>query len=87
MQDRDDGCLICSSPYTEEHHVFFGTANRKLSDKYGLLVYLCAEHHRGQNGVHFDKKLDDCLKKAAQIRFEETYPDKDFRQIFGRNYK
>lgn len=86
LQNKDDGCLICGNPYTEEHHVFFGTANRKLSEKYGMKVYLCAEHHRGRIGVHQDRDLDLLIKKMAQKKFEETYTA-DFIETFGRSYK
>ena len=60
-------CIICNSLNAEEHHVFFGTANRKLSEKYGLKVYLCAEHHRGTRGVHGKdgKMVDSYLKQIS----------------------
>lgn len=86
MHDKEDGCLICMNPYVEEHHVIHGTANRKLSEKYGLKVYLCAEHHRGSKGVHQNADFDYRLKRMAQRKFEEEYPDLDFLEIFGRNY-
>lgn len=49
MQDKEDGqCYLCRilhgdysiKPVREEHHVIGGTANRRLSEKYGLKVYL-----------------------------------------------
>ena len=87
LQDRETGCLVCGYPYTEEHHVLYGMGNnRMLSEKYGLKVYLCAEHHRGNTGVHFNKALDNYLKRMAQIKFEEVYKDEDFRKVFGKNY-
>lgn len=86
LQNKDDGCLVCGNPYTEEHHVFFGTANRKLSEQYGMNVYLCAEHHRGIRGVHQNRELDLLIKKMAQKKFEETYTA-DFIKVFGRSYK
>lgn len=71
----------------EEHHVIHGVANRKLSEKYGLKVWLCPLHHRDSKyGVHFDKEFDEELKKFAQTKFEETY-DMDFREVFGKSYK
>ena len=80
-------CMVCGSPYPEVHHVLYGTSNRKWSDKYGLTVPLCAEHHRGTAlSPHFNKDFDLELKKYAQERFQEKYPELDFREIFGRNY-
>lgn len=82
-----DFCMVCGRPHPECHHVFFGTSNRKLSDKYGLIVPLCHEHHRGSNlSPHFNRQFDLELKKHAQKRFQAVYPDLDFREIFGKNY-
>ena len=72
---------MCRSPYVEKHHIFYGTANRRLSDKYGLTVWLCREHHRGNSGAHFNKTLDAKLKTVAEQRFKEVYPY-DFRRLF-----
>ena len=81
-------CLICGDTYhLNLHHVIYGTANRKLSDQYGLTCYLCNYHHTGKAGIHFNKEMDDKLKKFAQEKFEEVYKDKNFIEIFGRNYK
>ncbi len=82
-------CLICGTIYDLElHHIIYGSANRKLSDQYGLVCYLCRRHHTGDAGVHFNKNMDDKLKKYAQEKFEEVYGEsKNFVEIFGRNYK
>jgi hypothetical protein len=69
-----------------KHHVF-GAANRKWSEKYGLWVYLCPEHHNMSSvGVHFNKQFDIHLKQIAQREFEDTYGHDEFMRIFGRNY-
>lgn len=81
-------CLVCGAPYhLHKHHIFYGTANRKLSEKYGCWCYLCARHHNMSNqGVHSNKVLDNKLKQEAQRAFEKAYPNEDFLSIFGRNY-
>ena len=86
MQDDMDYCFICGRYGTEIHHIFFGTSNRKMSDKYRCVVGLCYEHHRGNSGVHHNRELDLELKRMAQKRFQEVYPEYDFLAIFGRNY-
>ena len=69
------------------HHVCGGTANRRLSEEYGLKVWLCQYHHTGQRGVHFNKDLDTQLKKLAQERFEAVYGQNiSFRDVFGKNF-
>lgn len=47
LHSKQDGtCYLCmllhddhGRKQTQEHHVFYGTANRRLSEKYGLKVY------------------------------------------------
>lgn len=85
LMNKEDGCLICGSPYVEAHHVF-GASSRGLSEKYGLVVYLCAKHHRGNTGAHFDPSLDKALKRLAQEKFEELYGHDKFMELFMRNY-
>ena len=83
-------CYECGrSDGLELHHIFYGTANRKLSDKDGLVVYLCYNHHRGAEGVHNgNKRLDDKLKRVAQRAYMRTYNKNvaEFRERYGKNY-
>ncbi len=79
-------CWVCGNPNVEDHHIFFGTSNRKWSEKYGLKVWLCPIHHRGDYGVHHNKQADQVLKESAQKKFEETHTREEFMAIFGRNY-
>lgn len=82
-----DHCMVCLNTNPEVHHVFFGMANRKLSDKYGLVVPLCHIHHRTSSlSPHFDREFDLTLKRYAQEKFQEVYPKLNFQEIFGKNY-
>ena len=87
VQEDMDYCIICGRYGAEIHHIFYGTANRKQSTKYGCVCGLCRDHHTGRFGVHNgNRELDLKLKEMAQRAFINTYPDKDFLAIFGRNY-
>ena len=82
-------CYICGN--TDEmhrHHVFYGTANRAVSEKYGCWVYLCAHHHNGGGySVHQSRVLDEWLKRLTQRKWEELYGDREaFIRAFGRSY-
>lgn len=85
---KEKQCLVCGTTYNlHSHHCIYGTANRKQSEKYGLKVWLCQEHHTGNEGVHFNKEFDTYLKKLAQVHFEKTHGNReDFRRIFGKSY-
>jgi hypothetical protein len=80
-------CFLCGTTYNlHEHHIFFGSANRKQSERQGLKCFLCYECHEGTKGVHHNRELDLELKKVAQQKFEETHTREEFRQIFGKSY-
>ena len=82
---QDKECYICGSPYVEDHHIF-GAANRNNSEKYGLKVWLCHEHHQGKYSPHFDPVLDRELKQMAQEKFLETHTFDEWMAEFGRNF-
>lgn len=78
---------MCGNPNVVTHHVFYGTGNRKISDDYGLTVFLCGRHHNASmEGVHFNKTLDTALKQYAQRIFEKKYSHEEFMKLFRRNY-
>ena len=82
-------CLVCQTPLNlHRHHIFFGTSNRKQSEKYGCWCFLCARHHNLSNeGVHFNKELDLMLKKYCQKKWEEIHGDREqFIKTFGKSY-
>jgi len=94
IQEKDGTCYLCmilhgdyGQKTVQEHHVIFGTAGRKLSERYGLKVYLCLFHHtEGPEAVHNNAKNAKILKERAQKLFTERYPELDWMVIFGKNY-
>lgn len=95
MQDKDDKtCYVCRYlsgdttewNYREEHHIFGGRANRRLSEENGLKVKLCYAHHRNAKiGVHFNPELDLWLRRTAQAEFEKTRTREEFVSMFGKS--
>lgn len=88
----DDGlpmCYMCGRTHWIEHHHIFGGANRKLSEKYGLVVPLCHWcHNEPPNGVHHNRENMDKLQRAGQLLAMEHYgwSEDEFREIFGRSF-
>ena len=69
------------------HVLFYGTANRQLSIKYGLVIFIPHElHNLGNNCIHKNKEFDLKIKKIAQREFEKKYSHDEFMRIFGKNY-
>lgn len=87
IQTRKE-CFITGDIYNlHKHHIFEGTANRRLSEQYGLWVWLRADwHNLADYGVHFNKELDRKLKVLAQEKFEEKYGHNKFMEVFKKNY-
>ena len=84
---REKECWFCGAMTgLEEHHIFAGVANRKISEKYGLKVWLCHRHHTGDGGAQYNRDLGDQLKQIAQKRFEELYGHELWMQLIGKNY-
>ena len=87
VQDGEPRCFICGSMRELElHHIMAGTANRRLSTRYGLVCWLCRTHHTGRFGVHHDHYMMEMLKCEAQKAFENTHTRAEWMQIFGKNY-
>lgn len=87
-------CYLCGKngyqDGLEEHHIYFGTANRKKSEQYGLKVRLCGNecHRNGKHSVHKNAKVCRKLQAEAQ-KIAMNYYDwnlSDWMQIFNKNY-
>jgi len=87
-QLQDMRCELCGlRNAVVSHHVFFGSANRRKSEEWGMVARLCFECHTGSNkGVHYNRANDLILKERYQRRFEETHSRRLFRREFGRSY-
>ena len=83
----EERCFLCGSHRNLElHHIMHGTANRRLSTKYGLVCWLCRPHHTGRIGVHQDPILNEKLEQTAQRAFEAMYGHTEWMNLFRKNY-
>lgn len=73
----------------ERHHIF-GGVNRKKSEQYGLIVYLCGEtcHRNGPRAVHRNADTMKSLHEYGQRKAmrQNGWTVDDFRAVFGKNY-
>jgi hypothetical protein len=79
-------CAECGSEYYIEKHHVFGAANRKISEKYGMVEDLCPTCHRGDRGIHFNKEMAIRYKMKHQTLFEDRYGHEMWMKLIGRNY-
>lgn len=92
---KDGTCYLCMLLHddyrlhnaVQEHHIFGGVANRKISEAEGLKVYLCLTHHTaGHEAVHNNQTNMRLLQQEGQRAFERTHTRVEFMTLFGRNY-
>jgi len=77
-----DICYLCGAPATEVHHIF-NAANKKKSEKYGLMMPICFNCHFEIHNIPGRMRE---TKEFGQMMFESHYPELDFLKIFGKNY-
>lgn len=97
MHQKDSGtCYLCMKLHGDysrksilhEHHVMFGRGMRELSERYGLKIYICLQHHvydGGPEAVHRNNAIRRYTEAEAQRAFEAFYPNLVFKNIFGKN--
>lgn len=69
------------------HHIFPGTANRRMSDKNGFWVWLRYDYHVGTPyAVHNDRERMTYLQRLCQKEFEKTHTREEFIALIGRSY-
>ena len=85
MLTTNKRCYFCGKTTVQLHHIY-GGRNRKISDRNGFTVWLCAEHHTGNKGVHNCEEMSLILKKKQQEQYEKTHTRQEFIELIGRSY-
>ena len=86
-------CWLCgrngNGDPLDRHHIF-GGANRKKSERYGLVVYLCHFrcHEDGEFAAHRNAETMQLLHEYGQRKamHENGWSIDDFIREFGKNY-
>ena len=95
LHQKDGTCYLCirlhgdyrCHPVTHEHHIYGGTANRRISEAAGLKVYLCPTHHEtGPDAVHRNYEYRHMLHQDGQRAYEQTHTREEFMALIGRSY-
>lgn len=84
----DKECYVCGTTINlHRHHIFPGNPGREISEREGCWVWLCGPHHNlSSEGVHFDRQLDNEIRKECQKKWMEVNnaTEDDFRKTFKR---
>lgn len=85
--DDRQRCYKCGTIFNLHKHHIYGGPNRKVSEREGFFIYLCARHHNlSDEGIHFDKSFDLEVKQECQSKYEESHSRDEFMELIGRNY-
>lgn len=86
-------CFLCARngdyrpKITEEHHVFFGSGLRDVSEENGFKCDLCIPHHRtGPEAVHNNQETREYLCRIFQQQYERTHTHEEFMELVHKNY-
>lgn len=71
-------CICCGKPFAELHHVIFRSQSKVLINAPVNHLYLCYEHHRGDNSPHKNRKVDLQYKKEVQRKLFQMFGDKEY---------
>lgn len=87
IMQEEKCCYLCGRvTMLERHHVMSGTANRPLSERYGLWVWLCHDCHTGTQGAQYNPVKNFELRADGQAAFEKQYGHDAWMKVFRRNY-
>ena len=87
LQTEKECYITHSTTNLHLHHIYGGTANRKVSEKMGFKVYLRADWHTMAGyGVHSNPDLDRRLREECQRMYETKHSREDFIKLIGRSY-
>ena len=87
VQTGERQCYLCGKrTCLEKHHIMAGVANRKISEAYGIWIYLCDSCHRGTEGAQYNKETNIKLKQEAQQAFEAIHGHEKWMALFRKNY-
>lgn len=99
IEQPEGSCFLCGCIYKDwsekrglhKHHIFYGIANRRKSEKYGLTIKICSKHHTGDiygkdEAIHFNRDIDEMVKQFAQVIFEKEHSHELFVKEFGRSW-
>ena len=92
-KDLPKACFLCgrngATDPLDAHHIF-GGANRKLSERYALVIPLCHDrcHENGKDAVHRNGAVAQAVHEFGQRLAMERmgWSIEEFRAVFGRNY-
>ncbi|GAA0825406.1 hypothetical protein [Clostridium tertium] len=74
---EDKYCIVCGSPFAEEHHIVFRKQQPAMINCPHNKLNLCYDHHLGKESPHMDRRIDIKYKKELQDRLNGMFSSKE----------
>lgn len=75
MSNEIHFCCECGTSYgVERHHIVSRKQAKYMEHIKTDYMYLCGEHHRGNNGPHKNRKIDLKYKQELQAKYYVMFP-------------
>ena len=92
IDTRPGECYLCKlmgRPYhkqTEEHHVFYGSGDRTISEENGFKVYLCPDCHRiAPYAAHNSENTRQLLCTVVKTKYLENHEKAEWDALHLKN--
>lgn len=88
MQTEKECFVSRRTDNLHKHHIFFGTANREVSEQNGFWIWLTGELHNqdSKKDIHSTPAFNLKIRQLCQAKYEKTHTREEFMQLIGRNY-
>ena len=83
MTDDWERCFVCGKQAEQIHHCM-NKSDKKKSEKYGLLIPVCAKCHAKIHDT--DEELNKQIKKIAQADFMMQHSFALWMKEFGKSF-
>jgi hypothetical protein len=79
-------CYICKKYGDTARHEIYGAANRQISKRAGLWIYVCPRCHDVIHLKPDDGLMDRTMKKIGQSKYLESHTREEWLKMIGRFY-
>ena len=77
-------CELCGMKGSEMHHIFGGLKNRKISECFDTVIWLCSKCHKNIHNQDFIKKKELQVERCNLLI--EKIGEKETRKLLGKIY-
>lgn len=88
MQTEKECYITGRTDNLHKHHIYFGSADRKISEANGFWIWLTGEYHNqdSRKDIHSNQEFNLRIRRSCQTIFEFDHTRAEFIALIGKNY-